>query len=343
MNLRAGDKVRFLDEKGEGMITRFLDRNQALVQMTDGFEIPYLISKLVHAGPPPATQEKTAVPSQNPAPKTQSVEKTISSQGFHTEGVYLVYLPVDAANPLNGLFEALLFNLTAYHIHFVISSREMGKYSCLHAGGIAPGKSISLQMIGTEDMEAWSSLLIDILFYSYSPAPAKPPLSRIFRQKPARFFKDGSFSENGLTAEPAIVVDLTRRMQHGQEEEFFEEGDLEKILSSKEQAAPKKRSLPSTKNNPELEWEVDLHLEELTQQSKGMNNAQMLDIQLRHFQKKLDEAIGANIRKIVFIHGVGNGRLKQEIRKILSTHRDLAFHDASYSQYGFGATEVLLW
>lgn len=198
-------------------------------------------------------------------------------------------------------------------------------------------------MIGTEDMEAWSSLLVDLLFFSYDPAPARAPISRVFRQKPSRFFKEGSLTENGLTADPAIVVDLTRAMQKGQEEEFFEPADLEKIMHAKEVKGDKKKSLPSDKNNPDLEWEVDLHLEELVNPVKGMNNAQMLDIQLRHFQKKLDEAMASNIRKIVFIHGVGNGRLKQEIRKLLAAHRDLKFHDASYALYGFGATEVVIW
>jgi hypothetical protein len=341
MNLKAGDKVRFLDEKGEGIITRFLDRNQALVQMNDGFEIPYLIAKLVSAEPDRET--KTPAAESKTETKVPVIEKVRSRQGYQTDGVFLVYLPADQSNPLNGQFEVLLFNLTAYHIHFTISTREMGKYSCIHTAALEPSNSISLQMIGTEDMEAWSSLLVDILFYSYQPAPPRSPVSRVFRQKPARFFKEGSLSENGLTSEPAIVVDLTRSMQKGQEEEFFEETDLEKILHAKEQKEQRKQSLPSDKNNPDLEWEIDLHLEELVSQSRGMNNAQMLDIQLKHFQKKLDEAMAVNIRKIVFIHGVGNGRLKQEIRKILSTHRDLTFHDASYASYGFGATEVVIW
>ena len=47
MKLRIGDKVRFLNEVGEGVITRFKDKDTVFVEMNDGFEIPYLTKHLV--------------------------------------------------------------------------------------------------------------------------------------------------------------------------------------------------------------------------------------------------------------------------------------------------------
>ena len=47
MKLRIGDKVRFLNEVGEGVITRFKDKETVFVEMKDGFEIPYLCKHLV--------------------------------------------------------------------------------------------------------------------------------------------------------------------------------------------------------------------------------------------------------------------------------------------------------
>lgn len=46
------------------------------------------------------------------------------------------------------------------------------------------------------------------------------------------------------------------------------------------------------------------------------------------------------MKKIIFIHGVGNGRLKQEIISVLKATRGISFQDASYKEYGFGATQV---
>jgi hypothetical protein len=341
MNLKAGDKVRFLDEKGEGVITRFIDNKQVLVEMPDGFEIPYLLAKLV----PVAVETKpTARQAEHPLQKEVPVSAIYTPstvmQGLQSEGVFLVYQPADQSYPLGGRFSVQLFNMTPYHIQFALSSKQINKYTCEHSGTLQGKQSCKIRDIGPEEIERWSSLRVDVIFYSYEPFQPREPLSRILKQKPARFYKESSFTSGGLTSGLAIVVDLMHTMQKGQDEEYFEEKAITQIVFDKEQKAERRVSKQSEKNNSALDWEVDLHLEELVDNTRGMNNGQMIDVQLRHFQKKLDEGFAQNIRKIVFIHGVGNGRLKQEIRKILATHKDLRFHDASYSIYGFGATEV---
>jgi len=74
----------------------------------------------------------------------------------------------------------------------------------------------------------------------------------------------------------------------------------------------------------------------------GLTNGDMLQIQLTHARKKLEDAVIRRCRKVVFIHGVGNGRLKTEIRQMLQGYTGLEFFDASLSKYGQGATEVRL-
>jgi dsDNA-specific endonuclease/ATPase MutS2 len=71
-----------------------------------------------------------------------------------------------------------------------------------------------------------------------------------------------------------------------------------------------------------------------------MSNFEMLNIQLERFEKELDEAMAGNTRKITFIHGVGNGRLRQEIAAILKQTPGVTFQDAPYKEYGYGATQV---
>jgi hypothetical protein len=340
MSFKAGDKVRFLDEVGQGIISRFIDNKQVLVRLEDGFEIPYLLSKLV-----PAEIQAELLPRAIPQAKTEkdAVFESFSpvKQAYHTDGVFLVYLPADAEFPLTGNFSVMVFNMSPLSIQFTVSTRNMGKFCCEYAGILDPGQSIVVREITTADMERWAALKADIQFFSYEPFEPREPISRLIKQKPAKFFKESSFTSGGLTSSPAIVVDLSRTMQRGQEEEYFEEKDIIRIVNEKENSFRKPLSAPSEKNSGLQEWVVDLHAEELTDNLRGMSNAQIIELQLRYFQKKLDEGLTGNTRKIVFIHGVGNGRLKQEIRKILSTYKNLRFQDASYSSYGFGATEVL--
>ena len=53
-----------------------------------------------------------------------------------------------------------------------------------------------------------------------------------------------------------------------------------------------------------------------------------------------DPEIKKRIQKVVFIHGVGEGVLKQEVRSILTSHGNIEFWDADFREYGSGATHV---
>jgi len=89
--------------------------------------------------------------------------------------------------------------------------------------------------------------------------------------------------------------------------------------------------------------EVDLHIEELTEQFPSMNAEEMLRFQLEAFRKNLEAAIVHHYQNIIFIHGVGNGTLRNEIHKQLGKHPHVkTFKDARKEKFGYGATEVIL-
>ncbi len=116
--------------------------------------------------------------------------------------------------------------------------------------------------------------------------------------------------------------------------------DFNRLKTIKEFGSQQKISKSNKAYLKSLEKEVDLHIEELVDSIKGLSNHEMLSIQLERFEKELDAALQNKFRKITFIHGVGNGRLKQEIHSILKSTREVSFQDASYKEYGFGATQV---
>jgi DNA-nicking Smr family endonuclease len=89
-------------------------------------------------------------------------------------------------------------------------------------------------------------------------------------------------------------------------------------------------------------WELDLHIESLTESHRGMSNYDILKVQMDEFKRFFSKAQANYISKIVLIHGVGEGVLKNEIRNHLDKLDFVTFHDASYSEYGKGATEVLI-
>ena len=86
--------------------------------------------------------------------------------------------------------------------------------------------------------------------------------------------------------------------------------------------------------------EVDLHLEELVHSVSSIKEWQKIDIQIDHFRECMNEAIERKISEIVFIHGKGQGRLKQELRGALNGYPGVEYFDADFNRYGFGATHV---
>ena len=90
-------------------------------------------------------------------------------------------------------------------------------------------------------------------------------------------------------------------------------------------------------------WEVDLHIEELTDDYKHLTNGEIVDIQLRHAKNIIEKARKNKINKVVFIHGKGKGTLRQELLSLLMGYTFLEYYDASYKRYGGGATEVRIF
>jgi hypothetical protein len=87
--------------------------------------------------------------------------------------------------------------------------------------------------------------------------------------------------------------------------------------------------------------EVDLHIHELLDKHNHLSNGEIVQIQLEHFERTLRLAEDKKIPRVVFIHGVGQGVLRAEIRKILHNYYPhCTFMDGPYNEYGFGATEV---
>lgn len=90
-------------------------------------------------------------------------------------------------------------------------------------------------------------------------------------------------------------------------------------------------------------WEIDLHIEELLDSHIGMSNAEILLRQMTEFRSFFKRAQAKSIPKLVVIHGVGEGVLKNEIRMFLAKKDHVEFYDASYLEYGKGATEIRLY
>lgn len=82
---------------------------------------------------------------------------------------------------------------------------------------------------------------------------------------------------------------------------------------------------------------VDLHLK------PGYNQSDAVERQLARFRGELDSAIRAGAAEIVFIHGVGIGKLKDEIRRIIAEdYPSCNCQDAPFSRFGVGGATLIV-
>jgi hypothetical protein len=345
MQLRKGDRVRFLNETGEGVITRIMGEGMAMVEVEDGFEYPYLINQLVPDQPIQSPATKQTNIADLPSEKSASAPQLIAFNNRYPDGIYLAFIPHNQAFPSAGKIDIVLYNHNTYSIYFTLAIKDGTMWTCIQAGALGPGRQTDVDTLTPQDIDNWGALKVDVLFYSDEVYIHHAPVSELIKLKGAKFFKDSTYTAHVLVGKKAYVsklIGFTEANKDGKQS-FLTEANLRDMLSNQEKSQARGQLSKPARKNQQLEKEVDLHIEQLLDNWSGMTNGQLLDVQLRRMQQELDGALADHLNRIVFIHGVGNGRLKAEIHKILRTYRGIRFHDASYSRYGFGATEVVLW
>lgn len=119
--------------------------------------------------------------------------------------------------------------------------------------------------------------------------------------------------------------------------------DFETVKQQKHEKKRKPSSKAKPKDRQKAHFIIDLHIHQLKDSTKGMTNFDMLNLQLDTARQQLEFAIRKRIPKMVFIHGVGEGVLRQELYTLLRRYNNVEFYDADYKTYGLGATEVKIF
>ena len=121
---------------------------------------------------------------------------------------------------------------------------------------------------------------------------------------------------------------------------FLDHKQKEKIISEKSEQRKQVHNLKLKVVFNDV-IEVDLHIEKLIKDPNKIKNKNILSFQLNAARNFLSRAKEIGVKKIIFIHGVGEGILKNELENLFINHsQDLLYYPADFSSYGNGATEV---
>lgn len=363
MIIKKGDNVRFLNAVGGGVVVRVDEATKMVyVEDADGFEIPVserecvLIASINKETNFPikdfSSKPKTTVePIKNFQPENPNIEReTLNAEPVieTPEGekltALLAFFPMDIKQLQTTSYECYLVNDSNYFLYYNVINGENDVWKSVANGIIEPNMQELLAEIHKEELSAWEHLRIQLLPFkqgkSYTPQTV---IDSNLKINAVKFYKLHSFTENDYFDEPAMLIDINSEKEKEVEIQKMKDISPEEIKLAMFQKEDTGR--PRIVKRPQVSEiiEVDLHINELLDSTSGMSNGEMLQCQLDKFHAVLDENKNRKGQKIVFIHGKGEGVLRTEIEKQLKTrYKTYYFQDASFREYGFGATLVTI-
>ncbi|MFA9389948.1 MAG: DUF2027 domain-containing protein [Prolixibacteraceae bacterium] len=347
--LKIGDRVKFLNDVGGGKVVSFQGKNIAVVEDQDGFDIPVLINALVKVAEAETYDKTSRDFSKKPIAK--KVEEEVEKEPEHVAELiagnddpkfFMAFYPTDQHNPVGAEIEVYLINDSNFTLLYQYAHFDGENYTTIDAGELEPNTKQYLEGITTLELSNLPRFWFRMIPYVKSARKLYGPYLKEVSIHSMKFFKEKSYSSNDFFDGNALIYDL---VAHPMQEEMdhLTDQDFKKIITEKDKdnrpELPKKRLVKT----PEI-VEVDLHIEQLIDTTtEGLSNREILDIQLGKFDQEMKLAIENNVKRIVFIHGVGNGVLKLEVaKKLKSSYARYNFQDASFQEYGFGATMVII-
>ncbi|OJJ23340.1 hypothetical protein BKI52_02985 [marine bacterium AO1-C] len=348
--MNIGDRVRMLHGTEEGIVSK-INGNIVEVEIEDGFSIPVLKNEVVVI----AKEEKKRFGDYKEENTGRFAARPDTREGkvvYATKGIYVAFAAIN-----DQRYTMHIINNTDFDLPFTVGLERNQNHQGVYAGLLRGRDSIKINEVDIKDFDNWGVYVFQFLFAKRGYFSIRAPFIKKMRFRASNFFK--SKAKAPVLEKDAHLFQLDKDMPEQtlntqQIEEVTDTvADTEKpiskpvdatklkeqMLSKNEPAASVKTQASTTVTAPE--YEVDLHIEKLTGDFSTLNSGEMLELQLKTFENKLENAIASGMHEIIFIHGVGNGVLRTEIHKRLSKNPDIQYYeDARKEKFGYGATAV---
>lgn len=364
--MKIGDKVRFLSEVGGGVVTGFQGKNIVLVEDEDGFDIPMPINECVvietddYNIPTPAAkaaanrkkeEEKAKVNNKESSARVEvqkpqvSVYRQPEMKGGDALNVYLAFVPVDIKAVSTTPFETYLVNDSNYYMYYTYLAAEGKAWSARSHGLLEPNTKLWLDEFEKSELNDRERVAVQLLPFKHDRSFAmKPAVTMEIRIDVVKFYKLHTFQPTDFFETPALMYDVVRNDQV-MKQVYVSAEDLQTALMQKKQVDVSTKTPKSAKrgDNKNGIVEIDLHIDELLDDTRGMSNTEMLNYQLDKFREVMEQYKNKREQRIVFIHGKGDGVLRKALlTELKRKYSNCRFQDASFQEYGFGATMVTI-
>ena len=378
--IKKGDKVRFLFDTGGGTVAA-VKGNIVMVEDADGFQIPTPINEVVldasqesysTASMVAAMQRDerrsaaksdgrsmrallnegmeeeadNAARDDDPADKEITFKRPVEERkGGNLLNAYLAFVPVDIKKVTDTEFDTYLVNDSNYYLHYTYLSAENNSWTVRAEGVLEPNTKEYIEEFTLREVNALSRVCIQMTaFKREKPFSLKQPVSVMLRIDQVKFYKLHVFQPNDFFEQPALLYTIIEDDKPARSIDIDANSLKQEMYATADDKERLTQLSTRTQRKGMEEAEViDLHAEKLLDNTGGMSSADILNYQLDHFRRIMKEHRHEKGKKIIFIHGKGEGVLRHAIiHELVYRYRPCTYQDASFQEYGYGATQVTI-
>ncbi len=332
MKFEVGDKVLLLHSNETGEIVEIMNEKMVRVNV-DGVEFPVFTDQIDFPYFKNFSEEwkrKKELPQKKKIYIDQiKKEKKLPPPKLFDNGVQFTFVPVYDSSQYETSIDHFKLYLTnqnneGYHFEFNIQYKELPDFAIKNE--IGAHSDFYLNNISQEEFN-------DIIRFRFEFSLLRPDKKRVERLEcPVKLKAKTLFQkieEMQMKNVPSFSFNLFLKYPEKPPEEYFPLPD-KKFTTNK----PHKPSEPARSV-------VDLHIEKIFGNPTGLSNFEILQIQLDYFEKYYNLAVENMQPNLIVIHGVGTGKLRDEIHERLHNRKEVRYYVNQYHpDFGFGATEI---
>lgn len=287
-------------------------------------------------------------------------------KGGNVLNAYLAFVPEDSRTLSTTNFLCYIVNDSNYYLRYSYLTVNGQQYALRSEGEIEPNTKLFIEEFGYEQLNMFDKVGIQMFAYKCDKEFVKKPVVDVqLKIDKVKFYKLHSFRENDFFEQPALLYTIVENDAQKSElcvdADTLAEGMLahnaDKGTASNTGVSGRsaddsyvRRYADGKKGNPFVSREkgdvqvVDLHADAILETTAGMSHVDILNYQLDVFRKTLEENKGCKGKKIVFIHGKGEGVLRNAVvNELRYRYKKYKYQDASFQEYGYGATQVTIY
>lgn len=342
MKYQIGDKVLILHSNEEGEVVDIINDEMMLVDV-GGVKFPVYMDQVDFPYFKRFT-EKKLFPAKKEKQFVDDVRKEKPAREARVEdGVWLTVLPVlitdEFGDEIADHLKLHLVNRTGTAYQFIYKQHFFGKPDFELKNKISPFENFYLHDIAMADLNDSPSF-----DFEFSLAEPELPAGRQGKKKADHFETTVKLKPKQLFAK---IRELKEKNQATFSQLLFEKYPdkiIEDNVELSDAVKHKHRIYDASKIKQPREPArsvVDLHIEKLSDDWKHLSNYEIVSLQLKTFEKYFDLAVAHHQHSLIVIHGVGEGKLRDEIHDVLRLKKEVkSFVNQYHPRFGYGATEI---